>query len=322
MRSGWTSSSLVTPPWADGEAGLHLVEGEQGVVLVEQVFQAGEVAGLGLDDPGVHHDRLDDHARDLVFVGFQEPGHAVHVVERGDQGQVGDGFRDAGGGRRAVRRGGWTCLFRFRGDGDLNGVVVAVVAALDLDDQVAAGDGAHQVDGIHGGLGAGVGEPPAGQAEAAGEFAGHRDGGRGRLRELSALGDLRGDGLLDGRVSVAGQGGAVAAVQVHVLVAVDVVDLRAVAVAQPDRLRRGDLPARGDTTRQVLLGGLGEVRGVRLAADEDLFLGRDDLLEGGVSEGAAGALGPVGAELDGLFGGVVDGHHGFPGLLVLTERSV
>src|SRR5580693_8394534 len=248
-------------PGADGEAGLHLVEGEQGVVLVEEGFQAGEVAGLGLDDAGVHHDRLDDHARDLALVGFQEPGHAVQVVKRGDQGQIGDGLGDAGGRRRAVRLGGWTRLFGFWGDGDLDRVVVAVVAPLDLDDQVAAGDGAHQVDGVHGRLGARVGEPPARQTEAAGEFAGYRDGVRGRLGKMGTAADLGRYGFLDGRVAVAGQGGAVAAVQVHVLVAVDVVDLRAVAVAEPDRLRRGDLPAGGDAAGQVLPGGFGRVRG-------------------------------------------------------------
>jgi hypothetical protein len=135
--------------------------------------------------------------------------------------------------------------------------VVAVVAALDLYDQVPAGAGAHEVDGVHGGLGAGVGEAPAGQAETAGEFAGHGDGVRRRLGEVGAPGDLGFDGFGDGGVGVTGQGGAVAAVQVHVLVAVDVIDLRALAVAEPDRLRRGDLPARGDTARQVLLGGRG-----------------------------------------------------------------
>jgi hypothetical protein len=70
---------------------------------------------------------------------------------------------------------------------------------------------------------------------------------------VGALRDLRFDGFDDGGVTVAGQGGAVAAVQVDVLVAVDVVDLRALAVAEPDRLRRGDLPAGGDAAGQVLL---------------------------------------------------------------------
>jgi hypothetical protein len=77
----------------------------------------------------------------------------------------------------------------------------------------------------------------------------------------------------------------------------------------------------------VLLGGLGEVRGVRLATDEDVFLCRDDLVEvdvylvralGAAFDGLFFGVLLVGAVLDGL----VDGHHGFPGLLVLTERSV
>ena len=141
-----------------------------------------------------------------------------------------------------------------RGDGDLHRVVMTVVAALDLDDQVPAGDGAHEVDGVHGGFGAGVGEAPSWQAEAAGEFLGDHDGVRGGLGEMGPLPGLVGYRFLDGRVGVAGQGSAVAAVQVDVLVAVDVPDLRAAAVAQPDRLRRGDLPARGDTAGEVALG--------------------------------------------------------------------
>ena len=58
-----------------------------------------------------------------------------------------------------------------------------------------------------------------------------------RLREVGAALHLGLDRRDDGRVGVPGQGGAVAAVQVHVLVAVRVVDLAARAVAEPDRLR-------------------------------------------------------------------------------------
>src|SRR5712671_1550624 len=95
--------ALRDPARADRQAGLDLVEGEQGAVIVEEVFEAGEVAGPGLDDPGVHHDRLQDHARDLALVLVQQAGHAVQVVERGDQRQVGDGPGDARGGRGAGR---------------------------------------------------------------------------------------------------------------------------------------------------------------------------------------------------------------------------
>jgi hypothetical protein len=180
--------------------------------------------------------------------------------------------------------------------------MVAVVAALDLDDQVPPGDRTHQVDGVHGGFGAGVGETPAREAEPAGEFLCHRDRVRGRLGEVGAVLGLAGYGPGDGRVGVAGQGGAVAAVQVDVLVAVDIPDLRAAAVTQPDRLRRGDLPARGDAAGEVPLGLLGHSGRGGLAADEDLLLLRDDLFELGVSELGVSELG-----VGGRFGGHVGG---------------
>ena len=53
------------------------------------------------------------------------------------------------------------------------------------------------------------------------------------------------DRLDDRGVGVAGERDAVPAVEVGVLVAVDVVELRAVAVADPDGVRLGDLPAGG-----------------------------------------------------------------------------
>jgi hypothetical protein len=41
---------------------------------------------------------------------------------------------------------------------------------------------------------------------------------------------------------------AVTAVEIHILPTVDVVDLRALPVAEPDHLRTRDLPARGSTS--------------------------------------------------------------------------
>ncbi len=76
-----------------------------------------------------------------------------------------------------------------------------------------------------------------------GQFTGNHHRVLGRLGEVRAPGDLAGHRRDDRRVCVPGQAHAVAAVQVHVLVAVDVIDLGAAAVAEPDRLRRGDLPA-------------------------------------------------------------------------------
>jgi hypothetical protein len=174
--------------------------------------------------------------------GLDDRGVQVRVVQHRAH-RIGEVPAPGRGAGRLVLRPGF---LGFRGDGDLDRVVMAVVAALDLDDQVPAGDRAHQVDGVHGGFGARVGEPPAREAEPAGQFGGHRDRVRGGLGEVGAVPGLVGYCFRDRRVSVPGQRGAVTAVQVDVLVAVDVPDLRAAAVAQPDRLRHGDLPARCD----------------------------------------------------------------------------
>ena len=67
------------------------------------------------------------------------------------------------------------------------------------------------------------------------------------LREVRATFDLPLDRLDDLRVRVAGDHGAVAQVEVEVLVAVDVPQPVAQAVVDVDRVRRRGLPARGDT---------------------------------------------------------------------------
>ena len=83
----------------------------------------------------------------------------------------------------------------------------------------------------------------------------------------------------DRRVGVAGQRDAVAAVQVGVLVAVDVVQLGARAVAEPDRVRLGDLPAGGGAAgeRAASPGGHPARSGCR-RQEVSLLLG-DDFLE-------------------------------------------
>ena len=135
------------------------------------------------------------------------------------------------------------------------------------------------MDGVHGGLGARVREPPARQPPAACQLSGHGDRVLCRLREVGTALDLRLDRPDDGGVGVPGEGRAVAAVQVHVLVAVGVVDLAAGAVAEPDRLRLGDLPVRRDAAGQHPGGAVRERGGLRLPLDEDGFLFGDDVGE-------------------------------------------
>src|SRR5262249_58323613 len=105
------------------------------------------------------------------------------------------------------------------------------------------------------------------------------EGARGGGGEGRAGGARAGARRDDRRGGVPGQRRPVPAVQVHVLVAVDVVDLGAPAVAEPHRLRGGDLPARGDSARQRVGCALGQAGRLRLALGEDLLLLGDDPLE-------------------------------------------
>ena len=111
--------------------------------------------------------------------------------------------------------------------------------------EVTTGGRAHQVHGVHRGLGA---------ASCRTATAAARTGERAprRRRSASSVGWAkcvpsarpgRCTAAHDGRVRVAGERDAVAAVQVDVLGAVDVVDLRTATVAEPHGLRLGDLPA-------------------------------------------------------------------------------
>ena len=136
------------------------------------------------------------------------------------------------------------------------------------------------MNGVHRGLGAGVGEAPQRQVEAPRQLARDPDRVLGRLGEMRAAPYPVADRGDDRRVGVAGDGRAVAAVHVDVLGAVDVVHLRAGAVAHPDGLRLGDLPVRRGTAGEVLAGLGDELGAARLAAQEHLLLVGDQLVDG------------------------------------------
>jgi hypothetical protein len=84
----------------------------------------------------------------------------------------------------------------------------------------------------------------------------------------------RGD---DRRMRMPGNGSAVAAVHVDVLVAVHVVDFRAVAVAHPDGLWFGDLPIGRRTAGEMFARLRDEFGAARLTAQKHLLLSRDQL---------------------------------------------
>ena len=219
---------------------------------VQQPGERLEVPRRRWHDTDVHHHRLDDHPGDLARVREQHAPHGVEPAERHDVGRARrprQGSPRARGRRSARRRRARFVGFGVDGDGD--GVVVAVVAALDLDDAAAAGGRAHEVNRRHRGLGAGVGEPPQRQPEAAGQLGGDGHDVRHRLGEVCARGGTRRDGGDDRRVGVAGERGAEAVVQVDVLGAVDVPDPRPLPALDEHRARRRVLPRRRDAAGKV-----------------------------------------------------------------------
>ena len=120
---------------------------------------------------------------------------------------------------------------------DQHGVGVAVVAALELDDEVSACESASETDRRHAGLGAGADEAKLfDRREAAcdqfGEVSLGRDGGS----EACALGCGLLDGFDDGRKGVAEDHGAPGAKEVEVTVAVFVEEIGAFGVREEGRV--------------------------------------------------------------------------------------
>jgi len=113
---------------------------------------------------------------------------------------------------------------------------MAVITALEFDDQVAAGETARHADGGHGGFSAGIDQPHHfdgghGAADGLGEL--HLPSGRG----AKAGADLEGlfDGLQDGGVAMAEQEGTPTANVVDIAVAVRIPDVGALAAGDEGR---------------------------------------------------------------------------------------
>ena len=153
---------------------------------------------------------------------------------------------------------------------------MAVVAALDLDDQVASRDRPYEVDGVHGRFGPGIDKAPEGKPPAVTELLGHDDGVLGRLGKVRPEPHAVAHRLDDGGVGVTGQPGAVATVHVDVLFPVHVVDLRTGSVAYPHGLGPRDLPARSDPTGKHTDRAPAHLQGPGLAVNEDLLLLSDN----------------------------------------------
>ena len=136
---------------SNAKAGHDLVDDEQRAVLRGEGAQTGEIAGRGRNAAGVADDGLDDDGGNGIGMGSERGFDRGKIVVGQSKGEVGDFFRHAG------RAGNAEC--RYAGAGfDQQAVGVAVIAALELDDDLAPGGGAGQANGRHGRLSAGADE--------------------------------------------------------------------------------------------------------------------------------------------------------------------
>ena len=171
------------------------------------------------------------------------------IVEGHRLGQIGHGLRHAApvGRRRDVVR---VDLDVHVAHGDHHAVVVSVIRAEDLEDRVAAGQGARDADRVHRRLGAGVVVAPPRQPEAPREFLRDDDsvlGGRGEVRPEP---DPLLDRLRDRRVRMPLRHRAEPVVEVPELAPVDVPDRGALAPLEVDRPGLPHLVGGGDAARK------------------------------------------------------------------------
>ena len=92
---------------------------------------------------------IDEHGGELVCVPRDEMLGRVRVIEREDEHFVDSRWRDTRGLRYRPRRLGVPDQVQRRSNADLSVVVAAVIAAFELGDSGATGEGARRLDGHH-----------------------------------------------------------------------------------------------------------------------------------------------------------------------------
>ncbi len=240
-----------------GDAGLDLVEDDEGAVLVADLLGGGQIALIGEHDAHVLRHRLEDEGGYRAGVLLEGPFQLAQVVEGDDDDFVGRGLRGAAVVGNGVGAVGGAGVLERRTHRHHDQVVVPVVPALEFDHQVATGVAAGEPHGVHGGLRARIGEAHHVEGEALHQSLGHLgDQHRGSGVERSASG-LFADGLHHGGVGVAGEERAVAHVVVNELVAVDIPQPAAERVVGDDGVGIEELEVAGHSERKDLLGPLG-----------------------------------------------------------------
>ena len=228
-------------------------------MLLRDLADSLEVAGLWEHDTEVHHRRFHDYAGRQATLFGEALNTALHggsVVEGDSNRHIRNGLRNA----TAVGQGAVVLAITNRGvvDTDRNHhvVVVAVIRAEDLDDRVAARGGTGDANCIHRGLRARVRIAPLRQAPTALQLLGDDNRILGRGSKVGALRHALGNSFRDQRMGVTLDHRTKAVVKVDHLRAVDVPDLRANTALKVDRPRVAELVRRGDAAREHMVGAL------------------------------------------------------------------
>ena len=129
-----SAEQLLRATPGEPEPGHHLVEDEQRTVLAAQLAEPVEEAGAGDEDAHVPHHRLDDDRGDVLAPPGEERPRGCEVVVRQGQGQGGQLLRHARRVRQTQGLDAAPCLDQER-------IAGAVVAALELHQHLAAGEG-------------------------------------------------------------------------------------------------------------------------------------------------------------------------------------
>ena len=155
--------------------------------------------------------------------------------------------------------------------------MVAVVAALELDDLLAAGVAAGDADRVHRRFGARVAEAHEIGVEALLDLLRQRDAVLDREGVAGPVRDPVLERLREERVRVAGGEHAEGHVEVDVLVAVGIGDAAAAGIGHEQRVGVVGLEGAGDAERQCVAGALEQLGAPRGAASVFGFLARADL---------------------------------------------
>jgi len=210
------SREVLEASEAQPEPRDHFVENQDDSPGLGDLPQTLEKTGRGGDEPHVARAGLDNDAGQILPVLSHGGLCRGEIVEGNRDGQFCQSFRDAGASGDAERRDAGARL-------DQQGVRMAVVAALELEDFLAAGVSPGEPDCAHGRLGPGADHPDKlhggeGARDPCGHF--HLGDSRGPVARspFGRLGDRAGNGRMGMAQDHGAPGGHVVDVPVAVLV--------------------------------------------------------------------------------------------------------